>query len=246
VYSKAAYLRTPGGLVALTSFDVPSGPVHARTSVPFDGLRVGDKVVVTESLLQVRRILLDLRNPSVWRAQLPSAERLTANRSFALQMLGTPERSDLDLLEVETVAELLEHGDLRGAVDYLGGAGPGLTPAGDDCLAGIMLIASLQADSDSMKLRELAFSVPTNDIARAFLYWAAQGQSIDPVHRFLLAVGESNWNAAEDALSDLIRYGSSSGAYLALGLRMGLKQIDLKGNRESSIQALISATAVEE
>jgi hypothetical protein len=74
-----------------------------------------------------------------------------------------------------------------------------------------------------VSLVELAARARTNDIARAFLLWAARGQSIEPVHRFLAAVAAQDEQAARSALADLLRVGHTSGADLATGLRLGFR-----------------------
>ncbi|MDQ1426756.1 MAG: hypothetical protein QOK39_232, partial [Acidimicrobiaceae bacterium] len=95
-----------------------------------------------------------------------------------------------------------------------GGLGPGLTPSGDDTLAGILLAARLRRPEAEDHLVALAKTVATHEISRAFLLWAARGQSIEPVHRLL--AGDAT------AARDLAAFGHTSGADLALGLRYGL------------------------
>ncbi|MEA2702558.1 MAG: hypothetical protein QOD63_503, partial [Actinomycetota bacterium] len=67
VYSRAAYLRLPGGLVALTTFDVPPGPVHARVRADLGRLRLHDRVVLTRRVLQAGPVLVDLAGAHLWR-----------------------------------------------------------------------------------------------------------------------------------------------------------------------------------
>src|SRR5690606_12255872 len=76
-------------------------------------------------------------------------------------------------------------GDLVGAARRLGGRGAGLTPTGDDVLAGI-LVADAHRDPGAEPLdtrRAAVAAADTGELSRAFLRWAAQGQSIEPVHR---------------------------------------------------------------
>jgi hypothetical protein len=234
VYSKAAYLLLPGDLVALTSFDVPSGPIHARTAAPFDGLRLDDKVVLTGSLLQAGPVLLNLGGAQVWQGLLPDARQLAAGLEVALDLLqGAPE-SALDSAVSERARALLAKGDLPGAASVLGGLGPGLTPAGDDCLAGILIISNaLWGRAATPELVRLVEEIQTNEISRAFLRWAARGQSIEPVHRFLQLAAGGDAGGASIALADLTRFGHSSGADLALGLRLGLEELD--GSRRPTL-----------
>ena len=228
VYSKAAYLRLPGGLVALTSFDVPPGPIHARTSVQFKGLELGEKVVVTASVLQAGPLTLHLGGAEVWRGRLPSAEQLNLVRGAAIDLLAAAPPSALETAALEAAGHLVAEGDLHSAGSLLGGRGPGLTPAGDDCLAGILLVAYIgRHNRPAGELGQLAAGVETNDISRTFLHWAARGQCIEPVHRFLVAAGRKHYAEAARALDGLTRFGHSSGSDLAAGLELGLKHLNL-------------------
>lgn len=211
VFSKAAYLRLPAGLVALTTRAVPPGPIHARGDVPLHRLAAGDAVTV------------DLSRATVWQGTALTPGLLAAGAGTALDVLaGAPASALADpVFEARRsrAVDCLDRGDLDGAVDALAGLGPGLTPAGDDALAGILLVAGAH---DREAARGAADRAMTNDIARAFLAWAARGQSIEPVHRLLLASAGHDPAGAGTALTDLLRVGHSSGADLAFGLGVGL------------------------
>ena len=203
-YRKAAYLRVPGGLFALTTPDVPSGPLHARTDIDVTRLRVGDRVTVTPTLLEAGPLLVDLRHARTWQGE------------YADVGAGS--------IDLPGLCELAAR---------LGGRGQGLTPAGDDRLAGILLVARMFGGPDAeADLVAIASSVRTNDIARAFLVWAARGQCIEPAHRYL-ATGR------DEALADLIAVGHSSGTELANGLSWGARNIALHQG------ASVRATAVQ-
>ena len=209
VFSKAAYLRLPAGLVALTTRDVPPGPVHARGDVPLHRLAAGDVLTV------------DLSRTTIWRGTAITPAVLAAGAGTVLDVLARAPASALadDAFEPRRARAVrcVEGGDLDGAVDALAGLGPGLTPAGDDALAGVLLVLGAHDRAAAVAAADRA---RTNDIARAFLNWAARGQSIEPVHRLLSA---DDAGAASAALGDLLRFGHSSGADLAFGLRLGLR-----------------------
>jgi hypothetical protein len=208
VFSKAAYLRLPAGLIALTTRDVPPGPIHARGDIPLQGLAAGDIVTV------------DLSGATVWRGTEITPVNLAAGAGTVLDVLDRAPASALAdpvfAPRRERAVRCVDRGDLDGAVDAIAGLGPGLTPAGDDTLAGILLVFGAH---DRAVAVAAANRARTNDIARAFLAWAARGQSIEPVHRLLAADGAGG---AARALADLLRFGHSSGADLAFGLGLGL------------------------
>lgn len=224
VYRRAAYLRLPGGLIALTDLQVPPGPVHARAAAPLERLRTGDRAVVTADLLQAGPVLIDLTGARLWRGALPDAAQLESGRRLALGLLDGAPRSSLDPSVVESAQVPLRRGDLAGVAGLLGGIGPGLTPAGDDCLAGILLVASvIWGQPAAPALLDVASGARTGAVAEMYLRWAARGQSIEPAHRFLLGVGAGDGERAAGALDDLVGFGHSSGADLALGLKLGLE-----------------------
>jgi hypothetical protein len=120
-------------------------------------------------------------------------------------------------------AAAVAHGDLRAAAEELGGLGPGLTPAGDDVLAGLFLAARARFGPGAEPgLLAVAASVVTTDLSGAFLRWAARGQHVGPAHDLLTAAARGDGGGAALAVARLDRFGSSSGADLAYGLGLGL------------------------
>jgi hypothetical protein len=230
VFSKAAYLRLPTGLVALTTWAAPPGPIHARGHFPLHRFAAGDTVTV------------DLSRARVWEGTALTPAALAAGAGTVLDVLaGAPASALADpVFEPRRASALqcLERGDLDGAVDLLAGLGPGLTPAGDDALAGILLVHGAHDRAAAIAAADRA---KTNDIARAFLAWAARGQSIEPVHR-LLAAGDRGQAAA--ALADLLRFGHSSGSDLAFGLQLGLRD-RLQRRCEPQVSLHVRAMAVQ-
>ena len=221
-FAKAAYLRLPAGLVAVTTTEVPSGPLHARGRHPIHRLSAGDQVAVDGSTVHAGPVALDLTGATVWKGTLPGRAELAAGCDLALDLLGAVPTALADPSYEGRVGRAVAHldaHDLAGAVDALAGLGPGLTPAGDDALAGILLVSQQPVDVRQAR---------TNDIARAFLAWAGRGQSIEPVHRLLVAVAGTDRRQAEAALGDLLRFGHSSGADLAYGLRLGFESFIAK------------------
>jgi uncharacterized protein DUF2877 len=99
---------------------------------------------------------------------------------------------------------------LRAARDLVG-RGPGLTPEGDDLLAGAAAVAAAAGDPLGLppELREL-----TTPLSATLLELAAAGAAARPVHA-LLDLEDAGWRPA---LRDLERLGASSGRAIALGV----------------------------
>lgn len=123
---------------------------------------------------------------------------------------------------------------LDGAAGRLLGRGPGLTPEGDDILAGAAIGLRALAAAAGLpgdRARGLARSLCPADVRRrtgalsaTLLELAVSGAAPEPAHR-LLGTGDR-----EAALADLRRLGASTGAAIAAGIAL-------------AAQYLISATA---
>ena len=98
----------------------------------------------------------------------------------------------------------------RAAVALLG-RGPGLTPEGDDLLAGACVTAAAAGDPLALPPRVRALTTP---LSATLLELAAAGAGPKPVHALLDLSGEG-WRSA---LSELEGLGASSGRAIALGV----------------------------
>jgi Protein of unknown function (DUF2877) len=101
------------------------------------------------------------------------------------------------------------------------GAGPGLTPAGDDVLAGLLVGSwSFGQPAQSLRLAVLAgLPAGTTDLSAALLRCAVRGESIPQVSQLLRSLSGNAWQSRlDDALDDLIRVGHTSGTALATGV----------------------------
>jgi uncharacterized protein DUF2877 len=99
----------------------------------------------------------------------------------------------------------------RRAALALLGRGPGLTPEGDDLLAGACIVAAAAGDPLALPpgLRTL-----TTPLSATLLELAAAGAAPKPVHA-LLDLSSERWGVA---LRELERLGASSGRAIALGV----------------------------
>ena len=103
--------------------------------------------------------------------------------------------------------------------DSLVGAGSGLTPSGDDLLAGF-LVGALSFGVPAERLRDAVLTHPsgaTTDLSAALLGYAARGESTPEVSAFVLALSGVHSDGVR-ALGDLLRVGHTSGVALATGV----------------------------
>lgn len=224
VHRKAAYLRLDGSLIALVAPGVDPGPLHVRcTALP--ALRPGDAVTGNGAGLTGRRWAVRGPGP-VWRGSRPGPAALAARRDEELVRAAAVDREGVASDATRRLAHGGRFAGLDDVVAAVGGRGPGLTPAGDDVLAGVFLVARIAGGPRSEdRLLALAAGIPTTEVARAFLCWAARGQSIAPAHDWLLAVATGDRAGARRALTRLHGLGADSGRHLASGLALGIGQL---------------------
>jgi hypothetical protein len=100
------------------------------------------------------------------------------------------------------------------------GVGPGLTPAGDDVLAGLLVgLWSFSQRAEPLRLAVLASLARTTDLSAALLRCAARGESIPQVNQLLRTMsGSAQQGQLDRALDDLVRVGHTSGTALAIGI----------------------------
>jgi hypothetical protein len=114
--------------------------------------------------------------------------------------------------------------DLAGVARLLGGLGPGLTPAGDDVLAGIVLARHVYG-ADETRLRAAVDLVRSTELSLAYLRWAARGQCIEPAHEVLAALAAGDAARVAAACARLVHHGATSGADLLLGIQCAAEAI---------------------
>ncbi len=106
------------------------------------------------------------------------------------------------------------------------GLGPGLTPAGDDLLAGLALgfrasrghLSALLADALTR-----AVSERTTDLAVARVSHAVAGHPDESTHAVLAALLTGDGGPPDEAVRNLMDYGHSSGVDTLVGLVLGVR-----------------------
>jgi hypothetical protein len=230
-YGRAAYVQMGDRLVAFTDATAPRGPLHARLTVlPPAALPVGEGVLVRADVLELGGVELALLRDH-WEPPPVDSEALVRNAPL-LELGEEPDLvlgADGDRVPLNgapllgLVGAWLRAGELARVADALTGKGAGLTPAGDDVLAGIALVTRLVEGVGAQDgMSALLARCETGHIALAYLRWAARGQSIEPAHLLLRAVAAADVAAIGAARAELARFGQSSGRDLAYGIAVAL------------------------
>jgi hypothetical protein len=202
-------VRLPIGLILPTSSrEVPLSCLRGPVAVGLGAVRIGDWSCRVSQLVPAR-------TPAVLTPDRHACEHLRhrlARCQSANSNVGLPQPSSVDVYSPEAAA---------GLVRWLLGVGPGLTPAGDDVLAGLLVgLWSFRRRVEPLRLAVLAgLPAGTTDLSAALLRCAARGESIPQVSRLLRTMSDSTSQGRLDhALDDLIRVGHTSGAALATGV----------------------------
>ena len=203
--------------------------------VPGDlGLRIHDPVYVRSCHVRVGPAVIDARTAVRWMPQMYDIDRDgLGERAAELEAAARHVAWEGSWTLAGAVAGALASarpGDLDEAVRRAIGRGPGLTPAGDDVLVGILAVLTAPPVAPgaggvrgpfAARLRAaLAPALPaTTDISRALLGQASRGHVSRPVWELARAVLSGRAAAAStQARADVFATGATSGGDTCAGL----------------------------
>ena len=139
---------------------------------------------------------------------------------YAMTLVTERGRPDID---PSMASGLAEPGQAEATATRLLGRGGGLTPAGDDMLAGF-LVAAHAYGFPAPAIRGLAMSsVRTTRLSAALLRYAARGESVPELRTFLTALGSGR--DLGTATDELLQIGHSSGTSLAIGALVAARAV---------------------
>ena len=216
VFREGFYVSDPSEtLFAVLGRCAWPGPLHLivedLTELPgrHDRVRVGGGVLTAGRL----RVRLDGCEP--WAPSLPEHLHAGPQAWQDLAVCPAPELAAV----WEAVTSDVRRGDLSAAAWHLQGRGAGLTPSGDDVLAGILLVGAIDPSRRGALARR-ALEAHTTRLSRAFLRWAAAGHSIQPAHALLDAAASGDHAGMRQAAAQLAGVGATSGRALAAGIAL--------------------------
>lgn len=162
--------------------------------------------------------------PTRWwnpRPRLDPTGLTEQSRALRQALQAEPDTSfGLPLAEELSVGSALARGDVQAATAVIG-LGPGLTPSGDDVVAGALVMLALLSRLDGGTARAVLDRARTHTTAlsTALLEAATQGQMIPQAARLLEAVAAAAPQPQVDARADeLFAVGAHSGHDLAAGM----------------------------
>lgn len=231
VFGRSLYLEDDAGnMLCALSDSLEPGPLHLNCAGwPADAGRYaarGDEFVAVAGTLRSRTFAIDFSEAAVWRpsalpaeanalagkalgAVLDAARRL-APRDTLLAACLFPENADAGAMSPALLAEArkgvraLADGSPE-AAEILVGLGPGLTPSGDDMLAGALFalrVFEMRDRADRLAESVLRLLHRTNRVSAAHLRAAAKGLAAAAFHDLA-----STAAAGRDPATRLMRVG---------------------------------------
>ena len=130
--------------------------------------------------------------------------------------------------EIERAVRQVFHGRLLAGIRRLKGCGLGLTPGGDDFIAGLLIGLHVRQElhgEDSRPAREAIFRAARADniFSNTFLNLARRGRAFGRLKDLLVALTSGGAASVRASARALFTVGNTSGADLATGLLMTLR-----------------------
>ncbi len=231
--SDAVYLDVDGSALGVLSSAATAVPCGLRTTLPVLG---GIGTDADRALVGAGRVRFTADEFEVTRIIDASVPRLPAE-AVAAAAAALPPVADPLVAHVRAELSpdalgLLAVGD-PGAVPALLGRGSGLTPVGDDVLAGWIaatVAAGLTASPVAAAVQQQA-RVATTRLSATLLDCAVRGDVLPQFRRLLLELTRPHPRALASAVDRLARVGHTSGAGLVLGTTLALVPLASRSSR---------------
>ncbi len=162
---------------------------EARVPRPSDPVRLSPAVI---------RLLRDYQ---AW----PPRSLFPGNPGGVLELAGQAAARLQQALRQEALPEIVA------AASALAGLGPGLTPAGDDYLLGVMAALWLTGQVAALPAIAGAASPKTTSLSACFLQAAARGELAEPWHYLVLSLAREDAGAIARGAERIAGWGASSG-----------------------------------
>jgi hypothetical protein len=222
-------MDSEGRIIALTGPSIGKGPfcivLHAAGDL-FDHLQPRQSAYIDAHSVVLGNCCIPLRDAQVWDPALPPIGLPLCLRSPLAALLrpytAWPQPRSSTSVDV-TTARLLAQGarslmaaverriGLAAAAQQLAGLGPGLTPAGDDFVLGVMAALWLLGERNPLPAMAAACATRTTLLSGAFLRAAAQGQFMEGWHHLAHALDRQDEPGSRRAVRQIAAFGASSG-----------------------------------
>jgi Protein of unknown function (DUF2877) len=209
VFGAGGYVSLGEQFLLLAPVRSPLGPL----SLLIAGLAPGDLVYGAPASVEDGVLVIASVRVAVDGARVPAPPgRATLSPGWQGALEAALTVVDAAPAELRPGLRALATGDLDGGVDRLAGRGAGLTPAGDDVLAGYAVWRWSQRAPVALPAGRCA------PLGRAYLRCAERGELPEPAARVLGAIRAGDGAAARRRAAGLRAWGATSGAALLWGM----------------------------
>ena len=231
VFARALNIQLEGDrLVALVASDLPNAPATIRAK--FDGVEMsqiavpGDVVACRAGLLRLGSgAAIDLRSARRWKPEAPSGRpNREAWRALYRFAAAVPAFGELTgWLGLEMCGNPGRFADRPGSwltatLEPLAGRGPGLTPAGDDFIAGLAVALYWSGNAALLAQPLTGWATHTTDVSRWLLLDSISGRINAPICEAAAFLHGEPPGCRPDAA---LKLGHTSGPAMILGLLAG-------------------------
>lgn len=215
----AVYLDFEGAALAILGARAIQVPIGVRTLMPeLPVLEQGTVGEVQDGVVSVGELRVLVTNIVDTTVPVLSAEATAWGHDHMVQLVGDRVREFQAQLPADALAALGE-GD-PAAVRGLLGVGPGLSPLGDDTLAGFLATAVAIRHPRLQEVRsEVALNAfdRTSLVAASLLACAARGEAVPEFRSFVGGVAAQNPDVVSQSLDLMLEVGGHSGAGFVIG-----------------------------
>jgi hypothetical protein len=216
-------------IITIALPELKNGPFSIlieNAPVLFTQLQPGQPVLGNQKRLEVGSWEIDLAQSKIWNPQLPVpgscpfkmsstiAAVISPYHSWPIsdKFIGTGRMAEALNRAAQRLVQAIQSGaEVAEATRLLAGLGPGLTPAGDDYLLGIMAALGLIGRSNlAQEIAEAALP-RTTLLSGAFLRAAEKGLFAEEWHRLVEALLQGKEQATAEACERLSYWGATSG-----------------------------------
>jgi hypothetical protein len=218
-------VMTPAGPRVVSLLNREATGVANGVRIPqrtrFDRIQSGDSARIGAGNIKVGS--LELRVVRTWSSRV---RQVRPRAAFLAQLTAAlagihcgVEQADIERLRTALAADQ----GLPAGIDALVGLGQGLTPAGDDVIAGLLTaLHAIGRGSFARRIGEQALQNETTTLSADLLRLAGDGHACLEMLGLLAALHRPDAPVAA-AIDRLLSIGHTSGADLATGLAMGLQ-----------------------
>jgi hypothetical protein len=144
----------------------------------------------------------------------------------------TPQSTFRNILKRKLYAGLkeLQSGDFEKGAAALKGVGIGLTPGGDDAIAGALIALHLMTELSGWDLKQSIsriseIAVSQNKFTNSFLYCASQGMLFEKNKNLIQSLLSGNATDIKENVAHVLEIGHTSGTDMAVGFLVVLKRM---------------------